>query len=167
MRAGLPFTAELIYPVYVDNHIVLPENTLLNGTVVALRPDRSRRIRATLGGDLTPFHIPVVHFNELVLPDGVHVPIETGNATDGAPIFRAVSPPKVKGGFVRQEFEMGLTVVSERRRPLHRAGQSATAPPSSSTTASPTTPSGSRRLPPGRPSPSQPSPFRRSPRPRP
>ncbi len=111
MRAGLPFFAELIYPVYSENRIVLPEKTRLSGTVVALRPDTKRRIRARLGGDLTPFHIPVVHFTELVLPDGVHIAIDTQSSTDGAPIFRAVAPLAAKGGFLRQEIDMGLTVV--------------------------------------------------------
>ncbi len=111
MRAGLPLAAELIYPVYVDNKIVLPENTRLSGTVVALRPDTNRRIRARLGGDFTPFHIPVVHFTEIILPDGARIPINTQTATDGAPIFRAVAPPAVKGGFLRRQFDMGLTVV--------------------------------------------------------
>ena len=111
MRAGVPVTAELIYPVYSDNHLVVPAKSLLNGTVVALRPDTSRRIRARLGGDLTPFHIPVVQFTELVLPDGARIPMSTETSTDGAPIFRAVAPPPSKGGFFRQQFDMGLAVA--------------------------------------------------------
>lgn len=111
MRAGLPITAELLYPVFCDNKIVLPENTLLNGTVVELQPDSKRRNRARLSGDFTPFHTPVVRFTALTLPDGVHIPIETATATDGAPIYRAVAPPPRKGGFIRREFENGVTVV--------------------------------------------------------
>ena len=111
MRSGLPVTAQLIYPIYSDNHIVLPENTLLHGTVVSLRPDTSRRIRARLGGDFTPFHIPVVRFSEFVLPDGVHIPIDTATSTDGAPIFRAVAPPAPKGGFLRQQLDSGVAAV--------------------------------------------------------
>ncbi len=111
MRVGLPLKAELIYPVYLDNHIVLPENTLLDGSIVALRPDTSRRIRARLGGDLTPFHIPVVRFTSIVLPSGARIPISTETSTDGAPIFRAVAPPSSKGGFLRQQFETGLAVA--------------------------------------------------------
>ncbi len=111
MRAGLPVAAKLIYPVYADNRIVLPENTQLNGTVVSLRADKKRRNRARLSGDFTPFHIPVVRFTELVLPDGVHIPIDTGSATDGAPIYRAVAPPVVKGGLLRQGYESGLTIA--------------------------------------------------------
>lgn len=111
MHAGRPVHAELIYPVYSDNRLVVPANSLLNGSVVALRPDTSRRIRARLGGDFTPFHIPVVRFTELVLPSGVRIPITTQTATDGAPIFRAIPPPASKGGALRQGYEAALTVA--------------------------------------------------------
>lgn len=111
MRAGVPVTAQLLYPVYCDNKVVLPENTILNGTVVELRSDTKRRIRARLSGDFTPFHNPVVRFTEITLPDGVHIPIETATATDGAPIFRAVAPPPVKGGLIRREWNSGVSVV--------------------------------------------------------
>ena len=111
MRAGLPIQVGLIYPVYAENRVVLPENTVLTGTVVSLRPDTSRRIRSRLGGDFTPFHIPVVHFTELVLPDGAHIPINTATSTDGAPIFRAVAPPVVKGSFLHRQFSSGVTAA--------------------------------------------------------
>ena len=111
MRAGLPVTAQLLYPVFCDNKVVLPENTVLNGTVVDLRPDKKRRTRARLSGDFTPFHIPVVRFTGLILPDGVHIPIETATATDGAPIYRAVAPTPVKGGLIRREWDSGVSVV--------------------------------------------------------
>ncbi len=111
MRVGAPVDAQLLYPVYAENKLVLPQQTHLVGSVIDLRPDPSRRIRARLGGDFTPFHIPVVRFTELVLPDGARIPITTETSTDGAPIFRAVAPPAAKGGFFRQQFDLGLAVA--------------------------------------------------------
>ena len=55
MRAGLKFRADLIYPVYVNDALVLPEHTVLTGTVTELTPNHPRRVRALLGGDFTPF----------------------------------------------------------------------------------------------------------------
>src|SRR6185437_14250463 len=55
MRVGQPIRAQLIYPVYANDSLVLPEHTVLTGTVTALRSNHSRRIRASLGGDFTPF----------------------------------------------------------------------------------------------------------------
>ncbi|WP_348266793.1 hypothetical protein P8936_12815 [Edaphobacter paludis] len=113
MRVGQPVRAELIYPVYVDNQLVLPKHTILSGTVIKLRSDRSRRIRARLGGDLTPFHIPVVSFTQIILSDGSTLPFSSGPATDGSPIYRAVAPPPTKGGFFRQQFDNGLSIARD------------------------------------------------------
>ena len=70
MKVGESLEGRLLYPVYVDNQIAIPAGATLRGTVLQLDSDRSRRIHARLRGDFTPFHIPVVRFDELVLPDG-------------------------------------------------------------------------------------------------
>jgi hypothetical protein len=36
MRVGEPFRAELLYPVYADNQILLPAKTIFIGTVTEL-----------------------------------------------------------------------------------------------------------------------------------
>ncbi|MDQ2835494.1 MAG: hypothetical protein M3Y50_17485, partial [Acidobacteriota bacterium] len=113
MRVGQAIRGELMYPVYADNTLVLPAHTIVNGTVVSLRADRSRRIRSGMGGDLTPFHIPVVQFTRITLGDGSAVPFVSGTATDGSPIYRSVAPPPSRGGFLRQEFDMGLSVARD------------------------------------------------------
>jgi hypothetical protein len=111
MRNGQVIQAHLLYPVYAGNQLLLPKATVVTGTVVDLRPNRSRRISALLGGDLTPFHTPVVRFTRIVLVDGSAVPLLSDTATDGAPIYRAVSPPPAKGGFLHQQFNALLTVA--------------------------------------------------------
>jgi hypothetical protein len=113
MREGQPIRAELIYPVYADNKLVLPEHTVVSGTVIKLRSDSSRRIHARLSGDMTPFHIPVVSFTQIILADGSALPFSSIPATDGAPIYRAVAPPPTKGGFFRQQFDMGLSIARD------------------------------------------------------
>jgi hypothetical protein len=111
MRNGQPVRAHLLYPVYGDDKLLLPKGTIVTGSVVELRSDRSRRIRAGLGGDFTPFSKPVVRFNSFVLADGASIPFTSGDATDGAPIFRAVAPPPAKGGFLRRQFNGLLSVA--------------------------------------------------------
>ena len=111
MRSGQPVQAHLLYPVYDQDKLLLPQDTVVDGSVVELRSDHSRRVRAMLGGDFTPFHKPVVRFTHFVLADGTSIPFASGDATDGAPIFRAVAPPPAKGGFLRRQFDGGLTVA--------------------------------------------------------
>ena len=113
MRVGAAVRAELVYPIYAENELVVAAGTPVTGSVVALRPDKSRRVRAELGGDFTPFRVPIVRFSAFVMRDGTPVRFESGDATDGAPIYRAIAPAPVKGGFVGQEVHSGLTVLRD------------------------------------------------------
>ena len=104
MKTGESLLGRLVYPVYVDNQVAIPAGTILRGSVTQLSPDRSRRIHSRLRGDFTPFHIPVVRFDELVLPDGTVKNMESGSATDGAPVLRLSPPPGQKqGSFISRQ----------------------------------------------------------------
>jgi hypothetical protein len=111
MRAGEPFRAELLYPAYADNQLLLPAKTIFIGTVTELHSDHSRRIQARINGDFTPFHIPVVYFSQVVLADGSALPISAGPATDGAPILRLTAPAPRKGGFIHKEWDTGMEIL--------------------------------------------------------
>lgn len=108
MRVGEAIRAELLYPVYQDNELVLPAHTTVTGTVVALTPDRKRRNGARLRADFTPFHTPVVRFDSIVGPDGSLTPMTTADGIDGAPIYRVVRAPTPQGGFFGQYWRIGL-----------------------------------------------------------
>src|ERR1700722_9693155 len=56
MRTGEPIRAHLLHPIYADNKLLLPADTTVAGSVVALDSDHTRRVQAILGGDFTPFH---------------------------------------------------------------------------------------------------------------
>lgn len=92
MKKGEPLECHLPYPVYSDNQLVIPAGSVLRGSVIALNPDHSRRIHARLRGDFTPFHIPVVRFDRIVLPDGTIKRIFSNIATDGAPVLHLSTP---------------------------------------------------------------------------
>ncbi len=114
MRVGQPIRAALIYPVYSGDTLVLPAKTIVNGTVTGLRSDHDHRINSRLRADFTPFHIPIVRFTGITLADGTAVPIVTGTATDGAPIYRLVAPPPRKGGFIHQQWDNGVQFARDR-----------------------------------------------------
>jgi hypothetical protein len=108
MKAGESLEGRLLYPVYVDNRIAIPADTVLRGSVIQLDSDRSRRIHSRLRGDFTPFHVPVVRFDQLILPDGTRQPIMSDNAKDGVPILRLSPPPaEKKGSFVTRQIALG------------------------------------------------------------
>ena len=114
MRVGQPIRASLLYPVYSGEIIALPEKTVVIGTVVALRPNSARRLSARLRADFTPFRTPVVNFTQILLSDGTALPITTGTATDGAPIYRLTAPVPRKGGFFRRQWDTGIDMVRDR-----------------------------------------------------
>ena len=114
MRVGQPIRAQLLYPVYADNKLLLPEKTILEGTVTALHSNHSRRVTARLRGDFTPFRTPTVRFTGILLADGSTLPITTSAATDGAPIYRLVAPPPRKGGFIRRQFDTGMQILRDQ-----------------------------------------------------
>ncbi len=106
MKTGKSLQGRLLYPAYVDNHLVLPAGTALRGRVMQLEPDRSHRIHSRLRGDFTPFHTPVVQFDQLVLPDGTLESVETGSTKDGVPVLRLSPPPgKRKGSFLARQWD--------------------------------------------------------------
>ena len=111
MRAGQPIRAHLLYPIYADNQLLLPADTIVTGTVVHLHSDHHRRVSAILGGDFTPFHTPEIQFTQIVLPDGDTIPFSSGPAATGAQIYRAVAPAPSKGSYLHREFDSGLTAA--------------------------------------------------------
>lgn len=108
MKAGQPIRAELLYPVYQDNELVLPAHTVVAGKVVSLDPDNKRRARARLRADFTPFHKPIVEFDSIIAPDGSQTPIKTVEGTDGAPIYKLVRTSTPQGGFIGQYWRIGF-----------------------------------------------------------
>jgi hypothetical protein len=105
MKAGQVLDGKTLYPVYVDNRMAIPAGSELRGSVVRLKPDRTSRIHSRLRGDFTPFHIPVVRFDTLILPDGTSESIHSEDATDGAPVLHLSTPAgkKNKGSFVSEQ----------------------------------------------------------------
>ena len=105
MRAGEPIEGRLLYPVFIENRIAIPAGSILHGRVIRLDPDRSRRIHSGLRGDFTPFHIPVVQFDQVVVGDGPPQAIVCDSAKDGMVILRLSAPPgQKKGSFIGRQW---------------------------------------------------------------
>jgi hypothetical protein len=118
MKAGEKLEGRLLYPVYVENEVAIPAGAILRGSVIQLDSNRSRRIHARLRGDFTPFHVPVVRFDELVRADGAVQAITSDRAKDGIPILRLSPPPgQKKGSFLSRQ------IAQEKQRIKDAAAQ--------------------------------------------
>jgi hypothetical protein len=114
MRAGEPLEGRLLYPVFIENRVALPAGSILHGSVIRLDPDRSRRIHSLLRGDFTPFHIPVVQFDQVVVEDGHPQAIVCDSAKDGMVILRLSAPPgQKKGSFIGRQWSEAKRKVIE------------------------------------------------------
>ncbi|HTU50364.1 MAG TPA: hypothetical protein VMF56_07205 [Acidobacteriaceae bacterium] len=125
LKKGETLDCHLMYPAYAKSKIAIPAGSVVRGTVVALTPDRSRRIHGRLWGDFTPFSVPVVHFDELVLPNGSIQKIVSSNATNGAPVLHLSTPAASKSrSFIARQFnqlkqqakDMGALVAAPGRK---------------------------------------------------
>jgi hypothetical protein len=114
MRAGEPLEGRLLYPVFIENRIAIPAGSILRGRVIRLDPDQSRRIHSLLRGDFTPFHIPVVQFDHVVIEDGTPQPIVCDSAKDGMLILRLSPPPgHKKGSFISRQLKEAKRKIIE------------------------------------------------------
>ena len=114
LRLGEPIQAHLVYPTYAANQELLPAGTLVEGSVGALDPDRSRRNQARLRADFTPFSRPEVQFSRVHLPSGEIVALPADLASQGAPVLQLTPPPVREGGLVHRGIETGKTMVKDR-----------------------------------------------------
>ena len=87
MKAGESIEGRLLQPIYSGDKLVVPQDTPVQGRVVALEPDKKARWHGRLMGDFTPFHTAQVRFDELMLPSGP-LPFTTNGVVTGAPVLR-------------------------------------------------------------------------------
>ena len=89
MRVGETVRARTVYPLYVNNELVVPAGSEVVGKIAALRPQsQKQRLNAKLGGDFTTLHSPQISFDRLILRDGEEIPIQTKIATGGTEVVR-------------------------------------------------------------------------------
>ncbi len=114
MKAGEAIEGRLVYPLYVDGKLAVPENTPVRGEVTSLAPDSKERWHGRLLGDFTPFHDARVQFNQLVLQEGAR-PITTGGASTGATVLRlAAAGARPKQSLVAREWSLAKARLHEQ-----------------------------------------------------
>jgi hypothetical protein len=114
MKAGEAIEGRLVYPIYDNGKLVVPQNTPIHGTVVRLQPDSKMRWHGRLLGDFTPFHIAEVQFDQLILPDGPKA-ITTSGATTGATVLRLTATgARPKQSLVAREWMQAKTQMHDR-----------------------------------------------------
>lgn len=114
MKAGELIEGRLLYPLYLDGQLAVPEHALVQGRVSALQPDRKMRIHARLMGDFTPFHTAQVDFNRITV-DGRQLSLQTTGAVTGAPVLRlSAAGATRKKSLISREWSMAKTKLRDQ-----------------------------------------------------
>jgi hypothetical protein len=112
LHIGSKVTGVLTEPVYLRDHVVLPQNTVVLGVVSAYAAvDRKLRIEALLNGDVTPLHDPIVDFNQLQLPGGAQeVAFSSRGVRRDSQLVRFVSRKK-RTTYIQQAEDMARAEI--------------------------------------------------------
>ena len=114
MKKGIAIEGRLVYPLFADGKLALPENTLVHGVVKALEPDSKQRLQGRLQGDFTPFHIARVQFDELTT-GGESLRFTTTGATTGATVLRLAAAGAVpKQSLIARQWALAKTRMHEQ-----------------------------------------------------
>lgn len=93
-KVGQPVHGKVMEPVYAFDKLVVPQGTEVLGEVSAIEPV-SKKVRTldAIDANFSPPHSVHVQFNQLVMADGRHLPIETvvSPASNGVLEFVAAS----------------------------------------------------------------------------
>ena len=92
MKVGQEVRAKTVYPLYVDDKLVLAAGAELVGKISELTPAaKAVRKNAMLGGDFTPLHQAKIEFRQLVLPEGNPITLSGVTVAGGTPVVRFVA----------------------------------------------------------------------------
>jgi hypothetical protein len=76
--AGQSIKGHVVEPIYAFDKLVIPVGTIVTGQIQKIGDlSAKKRTMAALDADFTPVHEVQVEFNDLVLPDGKHIPVRT------------------------------------------------------------------------------------------
>lgn len=91
-KVGQPIQGRLMQPVYAFDKLVVPAGTEVTGRISAIEPiTRKKRFLSLLNADLTPSRKVQIEFDDLVMPNGTRMPIDTTVAPGSGHVVQMVA----------------------------------------------------------------------------
>jgi hypothetical protein len=91
-KAGQPIHGRVMQPVYAFDRLVVPAGAEVTGHIVKIEPiSRKERFLSALNANFTPAHTLQLEFDDIVLPDGKRVPIDTTVAPGSGRVIQLIS----------------------------------------------------------------------------
>jgi hypothetical protein len=96
-RVGQPIQAFTTEPIYAFDHIVIPVRSRVMGRITRIgRISSSKRMMAALNAEFTPAREVEVNFDELALPDGKHIHLQTTVTPGSGQVIQFVAAAESK-----------------------------------------------------------------------
>lgn len=96
--AGQSIKGHVVEPVYAFDKLVIPVGTIVTGQIKKIEDlTAGKRTISALDADFTPVHELQLEFNELVLPDGKHIPVQTSVTPGSGQVVNFVTPGDDEG----------------------------------------------------------------------
>jgi hypothetical protein len=91
-ESGQTLRGRIVEPVYAFDKLVIPVGTEVNGKVTEIDPvSAGKRTAAALDANFSPSHKFQVNFDELILPDGKHIPFQASITPGSGEVLDFVS----------------------------------------------------------------------------
>ncbi len=91
-KLGQVIHGRVMQPVYAFDKLVVPAGTEVTGHIAKIDPiSRKKRFLSLLNANFTPAHQLQLEFDDLLLPDGTHVPIDTTVAPGSGQVIQLVT----------------------------------------------------------------------------
>ena len=117
-KAGQAIHGKTTEPVYAFDKLLIPMGTTVNGKIAAIDPVPGKvRTMDAMDGNFSPIRAVRVQFDELVMADGRHVPIQTVASPAPNGVLRFVSAKTEKKNKVEG---MASKKVSEAKSQIHQ-----------------------------------------------
>jgi hypothetical protein len=125
-KPGQPIQGKTLEPVYVFDKLVIPAGSAVKGKVSEIAGvSKKRWTMAAMNADFSPSREVQVEFDELVLPDGRHLPMKTAVFPGSAGVLQFVpANQKEKKGIARGK-DMASRRISGARQEARRQWESA------------------------------------------
>ena len=91
-KVGQPIRGHVAQPVYAFDKLVIPVGTEAEGRIVKITGvSRGKRVMEAIDADFTPARKIEIEFDELDLPDGKHMPVQTTVTPGSGQVIQFVS----------------------------------------------------------------------------
>ena len=125
-KVGQSISGHVVEPVYALDKLVVPVGTAVTGQITKIGDvSKGKRTLDALDAEFTPARSIDVEFNEFVLPDGKHLPIQTRVTPGSGQVTQFVSAADVdkKKGVKDEAAEKAKEAKAEAKREWDSAMQ--------------------------------------------